>query len=161
LCRQTVACLATGFYTSYAEALIDNPTGGQNMRLKSLITLGIISALGFSTNAMSQTFNFATINGKWTIVNSASNRTDLGQPIVFMPAFPTGQAYDVVFPFFEGLSALTISDGFKGSHVKVTSKANEHCWYTANIISSQKMTWRLAGSDSSRCVDSMVLELDP
>ena len=131
------------------------------MKLKSVIILGIMSGFCFSTNAMSQTFNFATIKGKWTITNSASNRTDLGAPIVFAPAFPAGQAYDVVFPFFEGLSALNLSDGYKASHVKVTSQRNEHCWYGVNIISAQKMTWRLVASDSSRCVDSMVLELDP
>ena len=131
------------------------------MRIKSLISIVLLSTLSIATSVSSQTFSFGSIKGKWTIVNSSNNRTDLGLTVVFLPAFPAGQAYDVVFPFFEGLSALTLSDGYKASHLKVTSRANERCWYSANIISSQKMTWRLVASDNPRCLESMVLELDP
>jgi len=129
------------------------------MRITILTSLVIIGALSLSTSAVSQSFDFQSIKGKWTIVNSASKRSDLGRSVAFLPAFPNGQAYDAAFPFFEGLSALTLSDGYKGSHVKVVSQSDERCWYYVAIISRKKMTWRLRDKTSPKCLESMVLEL--
>jgi hypothetical protein len=121
------------------------------MQVGSIIgpaTIFGIALLSATSGHCKDPFDF--LDGKWTPVTEPY----IGAPILFTRAI---SGWDANFGWW-GQTAITKSDGYRGSHVKVEGRNGDRCYYYISLVSSRKMAWNLRHAESDNCPPSIVLE---
>jgi tetratricopeptide (TPR) repeat protein len=102
--------------------------------VRHVILIVVLLLLCASSPARSQQ-EFGAIEGKWVTIAGP----EIGEPIWFRRAFG---GYDALISWW-GQTKLSLSDGRKASHIKVTNRNNLECYYHVSLISPSEMIWSL------------------